>query len=54
MAKLGYGEKRKTSKKPSADTPNLSESGKHKGTPKPRGGGKKQGRRGAAQVKRRA
>jgi hypothetical protein len=46
--------KRKVSKKPSAQVPNLSESGKGKGTPKPRGGGKKQGRRGAAQAKRRA
>jgi hypothetical protein len=36
--------KRKKSKKPSAQTPNSSGSGKQKATPKPKGGGKKQGR----------
>jgi hypothetical protein len=38
------GAKRKTSKKPSAETPNTSSTGKRKATPKQRGGGKKQGR----------
>ena len=41
---LGAGEKRRTAKKPSAQTPNRSASGKQKATTKPRGGGKKQGR----------
>lgn len=36
--------KRTTSKKPSAETPNASSTGKHKATPKQKGGGKKQGR----------
>jgi hypothetical protein len=36
--------KRTTSKKPSAQVPNRSPSGKRKATPKPKGGGKKQGR----------
>jgi hypothetical protein len=36
--------KRETSKKPSNETPNKSSTGKKKATPKPRGGGKKQGR----------
>ena len=45
MASMGYGEKRKTSKKPSAAAGNASQTGKKKATPKPRGGGKKQGRK---------
>jgi hypothetical protein len=38
------GEKRRTSKKPSAETANRSSTGKSKATPKQKGGGKKQGR----------
>jgi hypothetical protein len=37
--------KRTIRKKPSAETPNTSPSGKKKATPKQKGGGKKQGRR---------
>ena len=36
--------KREKSKKPSAETPNKSPTGKQKGKPKAPGGGKKQGR----------
>lgn len=36
--------KRKASKKSSAELPNASATGKRKATPKPKGGGKKQGR----------
>ena len=36
--------KRATRKKPSAETANASSTGKQKATPKPKGGGKKQGR----------
>jgi hypothetical protein len=36
--------KRATRKKPSAETPNASATGKQKATPKAKGGGKKQGR----------
>ena len=35
--------KRKQSKKPSSATPNKSPTGKQKATPKPKGGGAKQG-----------
>ena len=41
MAKTG--EKRRTSKKPSAETANRSSTGKSKVTPKEKGGGKQQG-----------
>ena len=36
--------KRLVRKKPSAETPNASSTGKRKATPKQKGGGKKQGR----------
>jgi hypothetical protein len=37
------GEKRRLSKKPSAETANASQTGKSKAKPKAKGGGKKQG-----------
>jgi hypothetical protein len=41
---MATARKRTTRKKPSAETPNASSTGKRKGTPKAKGGGAKQGR----------
>jgi hypothetical protein len=41
---MASARKRTTRKKPSAETPNPSSTGKKKATPKAKGGGKKQGR----------